>query len=145
MSSKIADAEGLPPCAHPYQPGIYQVLDARARELHVPYSDPFGGVGGPGMWNPMAPVPPPSPAAEVDESKLIWSRPSDGADEDAGDNRTATTRTRSKKSRTKRSAADTSGSRRTKAKTKTKRKAKTKPGSSKKTKRATKTVRAKRR
>lgn len=34
-----------------------------------------GGIGGPGIWDQMPLVPPTSTPQEVDDSKLIWSKP----------------------------------------------------------------------
>ncbi|HEX9691881.1 MAG TPA: hypothetical protein VGA22_07270 [Gemmatimonadales bacterium] len=106
-------------------------------------SDPFGGPGGPGMWDPMPGVPPRSPAEEVDETKLIWSRPPQEESPGAGDRSTpgATTR-RVKKAASRRGKAARPRSRAKKAPKKT---AKAAKGGKKTTKKATKTLRKKRR
>lgn len=70
-------------------------------------SDAFdGGIGGPGIWDQMPLVPPTAAPKEVDDSELIWSKPTltkqRRATPTTGTTRKATAKKGTKKKTTKR-------------------------------------------
>ena len=75
---------------------------------------PDRGLGGPGIWDQMPLVPPTRTPKEVDDSKLIWSKPTLATDE-------APASSKAKRARKKtRTAARPAATKRTKKHTKSK-------------------------